>query len=90
MRDLGSAAAQPWAAPEAYGDIGVAADPRGAVANGLGKACRGRDGDTYSTMRAGKSPNPLAAGPRRSDSADRTFWSRTASHDKNSIPTTED
>jgi len=90
MRDLGSAADQPWAVPEACGDIGVAADPWRAVANGLGRTFRGRDGNSYSTMRAGKSPNPLAAGPRRPDSADRTFWSRTASHDKNSIPTTDD
>ena len=35
MRDLGSAAGQRWAVPEAYGDIGAAADPGRAVANGL-------------------------------------------------------
>jgi hypothetical protein len=34
MRDLGSAVDQPWAVPEASGDIGVAADPRSAVTNG--------------------------------------------------------
>jgi hypothetical protein len=36
MRDLGSAADQHWAFSEAYGDIGAAADPWRAVANGFG------------------------------------------------------
>lgn len=35
MRDLGSAADQRWALPEAHGEIGAAADPGRAVANGL-------------------------------------------------------
>ncbi len=36
MRDLGSAAEQHWAVSEADGDIGAAADPWRAVANGFG------------------------------------------------------
>jgi hypothetical protein len=35
MRDLGSAADQRWAVPEAYGDTSAAADPGRAVAIGL-------------------------------------------------------